>query len=119
MSSQRIDYYDSPEAPKAKSLVPAVNVVVVNDADEILLIRAPTTATGPSPAARSTSASPSPDETCVHGMQKVRGGSNPSAPQVTEPGDAGAEPGASATELIQIRSSRGTSRIRPASPIPG
>ena len=39
MSTQRIDYYDSPEAPKANSLVPAVNVVVVNDAGEILLIR--------------------------------------------------------------------------------
>ena len=39
MSSQRIDYYDSPEAPRANSLVPAVNVVVVNDAAEILLIR--------------------------------------------------------------------------------
>src|ERR1700722_4501912 len=39
MSSKRIDYYDSPDAPKANSLVPAVNVVVVNDAAEILLIR--------------------------------------------------------------------------------
>ena len=39
MSPQRIDYYDSPDAPKANSLVPAVNVVVVNDAAEILLIR--------------------------------------------------------------------------------
>ena len=39
MSPQRIDYYDSPDAPKANSLVPAVNVVVVNDAVEILLIR--------------------------------------------------------------------------------
>ena len=38
MSPQRIDYYDSPEAPKANSLVPAVNVVVANDASEILLI---------------------------------------------------------------------------------
>jgi ADP-ribose pyrophosphatase YjhB (NUDIX family) len=36
---RRIDYYDDPEAPKANSLVPSVNVVVVNDADEILLIR--------------------------------------------------------------------------------
>jgi ADP-ribose pyrophosphatase YjhB (NUDIX family) len=34
MSPQRIDYYDSPEAPRANSLVPAVN-----DAGEILLIR--------------------------------------------------------------------------------
>jgi ADP-ribose pyrophosphatase YjhB (NUDIX family) len=39
MSAQRIDYYDSPEAPRANSLVPAVNVVVVNEAGEILLIR--------------------------------------------------------------------------------
>src|ERR1700733_8749768 len=39
MTQQRIDYYDSPEAPQANSLVPAVNVVVVNDAGEILLIR--------------------------------------------------------------------------------
>jgi ADP-ribose pyrophosphatase YjhB (NUDIX family) len=39
MSPQRIDYYDSPEAPRANSLVPAVNVVIVNDAGEILLIR--------------------------------------------------------------------------------
>ena len=39
MSTQRIDYYDSPEAPRASSLVPAVNVVVVNHAGAILLIR--------------------------------------------------------------------------------
>ena len=39
MSPQRVDYYDSPDAPKASSLVPAVNVVVANDAGEILLIR--------------------------------------------------------------------------------
>jgi ADP-ribose pyrophosphatase YjhB (NUDIX family) len=39
MSTQRIDYYDSPEAPRANSLVPAVNVVVVNHAGAILLIR--------------------------------------------------------------------------------
>ena len=39
MSPQRIDYYDSPEAPRASSLVPSVNVVIVNDAGEILLIR--------------------------------------------------------------------------------
>src|ERR1700733_7049262 len=39
MSLQRIDYYDSPEAPTATSLVPSVNVVVVNDAAEILMIR--------------------------------------------------------------------------------
>jgi ADP-ribose pyrophosphatase YjhB (NUDIX family) len=36
---RRIDYYDDPEAPKANTLVPSVNVVVVNDAGEILLIR--------------------------------------------------------------------------------
>ena len=36
--ARRIDYYH-PEAPKANSLVPSVNVVVVNDAGEILMIR--------------------------------------------------------------------------------
>jgi hypothetical protein len=30
MSPQRVDYYDSPEAPRANSLVPAVNVVMAN-----------------------------------------------------------------------------------------
>ena len=38
MSPQRVDYYDSPDAPKANSLVPSVNVVA-HDAGEILLIR--------------------------------------------------------------------------------
>ena len=37
--SRRIDYYDDPAAPKANSLVPSVNVVVVNDAGDVLLIR--------------------------------------------------------------------------------
>jgi ADP-ribose pyrophosphatase YjhB (NUDIX family) len=37
--ARRIDYHDDPQAPKANSLVPSVNVVLVNDADEILLIR--------------------------------------------------------------------------------
>ncbi|GAA4620448.1 NUDIX domain-containing protein [Actinoallomurus vinaceus] len=36
---RRIDYYDDPNAPKANSMVPSVNVVVTNDEDEILLIR--------------------------------------------------------------------------------
>jgi 8-oxo-dGTP pyrophosphatase MutT (NUDIX family) len=35
----RIDYYDDPDAPAANSLVPSVNVVVVNDAGQILLIK--------------------------------------------------------------------------------
>ena len=39
MKSRRIDYHDAPEAPKANSLVPSVNVVVASDADDILLIR--------------------------------------------------------------------------------
>ena len=39
MSPRRIDYYDDPSAPKANSLVPSVNVVVVNDAGELLMIR--------------------------------------------------------------------------------
>lgn len=37
--SQRIDFYDDPEAPAANSLVPSVNVIVVNDEGAILLIR--------------------------------------------------------------------------------
>lgn len=37
--SRRIDYYDDPSAPKANSIVPSANVVVVNDEGEILMIR--------------------------------------------------------------------------------
>lgn len=37
--ARRIDYYDDPSAPKANSLVPSVNVVVVNDSGELLMIR--------------------------------------------------------------------------------
>jgi ADP-ribose pyrophosphatase YjhB (NUDIX family) len=37
--SRRIDFYDDPQAPAANSLVPSVNVVVVNDEGSILLIR--------------------------------------------------------------------------------
>jgi ADP-ribose pyrophosphatase YjhB (NUDIX family) len=37
--ARRIDFYDDPDAPTANSLVPSVNVVVTNDADEILMIR--------------------------------------------------------------------------------
>ena len=37
--SQRIDFYDDPDAPAANSLVPSVNVVVTNDAGDILMIR--------------------------------------------------------------------------------
>ncbi|MEW9554069.1 NUDIX domain-containing protein [Nonomuraea sp. NPDC050783] len=37
--SRRIDYYDDPSAPAANSLVPSVNVVVTNEAGELLLIR--------------------------------------------------------------------------------
>lgn len=37
--SRRIDYFDDPAAPRANSVVPSANVVVVNDAGEILLIR--------------------------------------------------------------------------------
>lgn len=39
MKLRRIDYYDDPEAPRANSLVPSVNVVVTNDAAKILMIR--------------------------------------------------------------------------------
>ncbi|GGK69928.1 NUDIX hydrolase [Planomonospora parontospora subsp. parontospora] len=37
--ARRIDFYDDPAAPAPNSLVPSVNVVVTNDADEILMIR--------------------------------------------------------------------------------
>jgi 8-oxo-dGTP pyrophosphatase MutT (NUDIX family) len=37
--NRRIDYYDDPSAPKANSLVPSVNVVVVNDAGDVLMIQ--------------------------------------------------------------------------------
>lgn len=37
--ARRIDYYDDPSAPKANSMVPSVNVVVVNDAGDLLMIR--------------------------------------------------------------------------------
>jgi ADP-ribose pyrophosphatase YjhB (NUDIX family) len=37
--SRRIDFYNDPAAPKASSVVPSANVVVVNHAGEILLIR--------------------------------------------------------------------------------
>jgi hypothetical protein len=52
MSPQRVDYYDSPEAPKANSLVPAVNVVEVNAAGDIPLIRRADNGNWPSPAER-------------------------------------------------------------------
>ena len=34
----RIDYYDDPDAPRANSLVPSANVVVVNDEGDLLMI---------------------------------------------------------------------------------
>ena len=37
--ARRIDYYDDPNGPKANSMVPSVNVVVISENDEILLIR--------------------------------------------------------------------------------
>jgi len=37
--AERIDYLDDPAAPKATSLVPSANVVVVNGQREILMIR--------------------------------------------------------------------------------
>jgi 8-oxo-dGTP pyrophosphatase MutT (NUDIX family) len=36
---ERIDYLDDPAAPKANSVVPSANVIVVNDEGEILMIR--------------------------------------------------------------------------------
>jgi len=37
--TRRIDYHDDPSAPKANSMVPSVNVVVVNEAGDVLMIR--------------------------------------------------------------------------------
>jgi ADP-ribose pyrophosphatase YjhB (NUDIX family) len=37
--ARRIDFYDDPDAPKANSLVPSVNVVVTNAGGDVLLIR--------------------------------------------------------------------------------
>ncbi|MFI7618272.1 NUDIX hydrolase [Nonomuraea terrae] len=37
--ASRIDYYDDPNAPTPNSLVPSVNVVVTNEAGDLLLIR--------------------------------------------------------------------------------
>ena len=37
--AERIDYLDDPAAPKANSVVPSANVIVVNGHGEILLIR--------------------------------------------------------------------------------
>jgi ADP-ribose pyrophosphatase YjhB (NUDIX family) len=36
---RRIDYYDDPGAPAANSLVPSANVIVTNDAGQILMIK--------------------------------------------------------------------------------
>lgn len=37
--ARRIDFYDDGDAPPANSMVPSVNVVVTNDAGDILMIR--------------------------------------------------------------------------------
>jgi ADP-ribose pyrophosphatase YjhB (NUDIX family) len=37
--ARRIDFYDDPEAPKANSMVPSVNVVVTNADGDVLVIR--------------------------------------------------------------------------------
>ena len=37
--ARRIDYYDDPSAPQANSLVPSVNVVVTNEAGDLLMIK--------------------------------------------------------------------------------
>ena len=34
----RIDYYDDPDAPAANSVVPSANVIVTNDAGQVLMI---------------------------------------------------------------------------------
>ncbi len=37
--SERIDYLDDPTAPKANSVVPSANVIVVDERGKILMIR--------------------------------------------------------------------------------
>jgi len=37
--AKRIDYYDDPTAPSANSMVPSVNVLIENDAGQILMIQ--------------------------------------------------------------------------------
>jgi ADP-ribose pyrophosphatase YjhB (NUDIX family) len=37
--ARRTDFHDDPYAPRANTLVPSVNVVVTNDASDVLLIR--------------------------------------------------------------------------------
>jgi ADP-ribose pyrophosphatase YjhB (NUDIX family) len=37
--ASRIDYYDDPDAPPATTVVPSANVIVTNQAGELLLIR--------------------------------------------------------------------------------
>jgi ADP-ribose pyrophosphatase YjhB (NUDIX family) len=37
--ARRIDFHDDPDAPKPNSLVPSVNVIVTNEAGDLLLIR--------------------------------------------------------------------------------
>jgi len=37
--ARRVDYYDDPAAPQANSLVPSVNVVVVNGDGDVLMIQ--------------------------------------------------------------------------------
>jgi ADP-ribose pyrophosphatase YjhB (NUDIX family) len=39
MSPARIDYIDDPEAPAATTMVPSINVIVVNEGGKILMIR--------------------------------------------------------------------------------
>jgi hypothetical protein len=82
MSPQRIDHYDSPDAPKANSLVPAVNVVVANDAAEILLIRRTNNGNWAVPGGAidlgESVALTASDETVAHGMQNQ--GSTPLPP---------------------------------------
>ncbi|WP_043627579.1 NUDIX hydrolase [Nonomuraea candida] len=37
--AKRIDFYDDPTAPEPNSLVPSVNVIVINTAGDVLMIR--------------------------------------------------------------------------------
>lgn len=37
--ARRIDFYDDPDAPEPNSLIPSVNVIVTNEAGDLLMIR--------------------------------------------------------------------------------
>ena len=56
----RTEYYHDPHAPKANSLIPASNLLVVDETGAILLHGAATPDSGPFPVAPRTSGKPQP-----------------------------------------------------------